>query len=151
VKRFSKPAGTLAVEVPDQPDDASAIDHVRWLSQMQADLAQSLGGVMLQGARPVAIGSAPGGSQRPLSSPGRLVGWSVHETSGTGSAVLRIWDGRETNTRLVAILSVPAGQAVDNVWISPGVSITDALYVEILSGGGLSTTVEGVLYLGAAD
>lgn len=145
-------AAAARLTVPDQDDSqVQEIDFVRWLSQMQADLAASLGGVMLRGALPIPIGSAPGGSLRPLSSPGRIVGWSLHETEGTNPALLRVWDGRESGTKPLAYISVPAG-GTDNKWLGQsGISVTDALLVELATGGSLSASVEGVLYLGAVD
>jgi hypothetical protein len=144
---LSHPGPTAArLAVPDQPDNAEQIDYLRWLSQMQSDMAASLGGVMLQGALPIPIGSAPGGSARPLSSPGRVLGWSIHETSGTVAAVVRIWDGREAGSKPLGYVALAAG-GVSNHWIGGGgISVTDALFVETLSG-----TVEGVLYLGGVD
>lgn len=138
-------AATLTV--PNQDDSkVPEVEYVRWALQMQADLAASLGGVMLRGALPIPIGSAPGGSLRPLSSPGRIVGWSVHETSGTNPAFLRVWDGREPGNKPLAYIGLTAGQVL-NHWIGGGgISVTDALSVELVTG-----TVEGVLYLGGVD
>lgn len=154
MKRFAQPPGAAAarLEVPDQPDEGiHEMEFVRWAQQMQADLAASLGGVMLRGALPIPIGGAPGGSLRPLSSPGRIVGWSLHESAGTNSALVRVWDGREPGTKPLAYISVPAG-GTDNRWLGEGgISVTDALLVELATGGSLSQSVEGVLYLGAVD
>jgi hypothetical protein len=150
---FHHPGAAAAqITVPDQDDSqVQEIDYVRWLTQMQADLASSLGGVMLRAALPIPIGTAPAGSLRPLSSPGRIVGWSLHETAGANPAVVRLWDGRESGTRPLAYVSVPAG-GTDNRWLGAGgVSVTDALLLDFATGAGLSSTVEGVLYLGAAD
>lgn len=141
----------LDVEVPTQSDEATDhTEYIRWLSQLQADVAQSLGGIMLQGARPVPIGLAPGGTKTAIRSPGRLVGWSLHETTGANPALVRFWDGREVGANPLGYVTVNAGQAI-NLWNPPGISITDALLVEFVTGGGLSTSVEGVVYLGAAD
>ncbi len=139
-------AARLDLDVPDQSDAATPdTDYVRWLSQLQADVAQSLGGIMMQGARPVPVGSAPGGTNTPIRSAGRLVGWSLHETSGTVAALVRIWDGRESGSHPLAYIALDAGKTL-NSWNAPGISITDALLVEVASGA-----VEGVVYLGAAD
>jgi hypothetical protein len=155
VRRTPLPQGPasarLDVEVPTQSDQATDhTEYIRWLSQLQADVAQSLGGIMLQGARPVPLGTAPGGTKTLSRSAGRLVGWSLHETSGTNPALVRFWDGREAGANPLAYISVPAGLTV-NMWNPPGISVTDALLVEFVTGGSLSTTVEGVAYLGAAD
>jgi hypothetical protein len=139
-------AARLELDAPDQPDTATPeTEYVRWLSQLQADVAQSLGGIMMQGARPVPVGSAPGGTNTPARSPGRLVGWSLHETTGTAAALVRFWDGRETGSKPLAYVALAAGQTL-NSWNGPGISITDALLVEVATGA-----VEGVAYLGAAD
>jgi hypothetical protein len=140
-------AAAARIDVPEQDDSqVEQVDYVRWLAQLQTDLAASLGGVTLRGALPIPIGSAPGSSARPLSSPGRIVGWSLHETGGTTPAIFRIWDGREAGTKPLAYLSVAAGVA-NTVWLGAGgISVTDALFIETVSG-----TAEGVLYLGAVD
>lgn len=133
--------------VPDQDDTpaTSEIDFVRWASQLQADLAASLGGVMLRGALPVPIGAAPGGSTRPLSSPGRVVGWSVLETSGAAPATVTVWDGREAGSKPLAYIHLASGLG-ETIWLGQaGISVTDALLIDI------SGTVEGVLYLGGVD
>lgn len=144
----SAPGPAVArLTVPDQDDTPAVgeIDFVRWASQLQADLAASLGGVMLRGALPVPIGAAPGGSTRPLSSPGRVVGWSILETSGTNPATVTVWDGREAGSKPLAYIHVGAGLA-ETAWFGQaGISVTDALLIDI------SGTVEGVLYLGAVD
>lgn len=137
-------AAAARIAVPEQTDPAT--DLIRWLAQMQTDLAASLGGVMLQGALPVPVGTAPGGSPRPLSSPGRVVGWSIHETGGVSPALVRIWDGREAGTKPIAYIQVAAGATVNHWQGFGGVSVTDALLVEVVSGA-----AEGVVYLGAVD
>lgn len=145
-------ASVAAVTVPTQDDSqVEEVDYVRWAMQLQADLAASLGGVMLRGAHPVPIGTAPGGSNRPTSSPGRVVGWSIRETGGTSGCVMRLFDGRDTSGSLLATVQVaasPAAASSQQTWFgNSGISITDALYVDI-SGTGV---LEGCLYLGAVD
>lgn len=145
--QFSAPGPTAAtITVPDQDDSqVREIDYVRWAMQLQADLAQSLGGVMLRGARPVPLGTAANSSSRPTSSPGRLVGWSVRETSGAAAATVRLFDGRDTSGTLLATLQLTSGQSHQNWLGGSGVSITDALYVDITG------QIEGSVYLGAVD
>lgn len=143
-------AGMSVVPAPVPPEEGTKeIDYVRWLQQMQTDLTETLGGVMLRGARAVPIGTATGGTQRPTSSPGRLVGWSLRETVGTQAAVVRFYDGRDASAPLVATASLPQGS--DRMaWLSPGgISLQEGLFVEFV--GGLSQTVEGAVYLGAAE
>lgn len=136
--------------VPSTPEKSTReIDYVRWLQQMQTDLTETLGGVMLRGARPVQVGTAAGGTMRPTSAPGRLVGWSLRETGGTAAAVVRMYDGRDATAPLVAVVTLSQGTSGTD-WLSPGgVSLTEGLYLELV--GGLSQLVEGVVYLGAAE
>lgn len=146
--RFPGPeAARLTVSTPDEVEPTE-IDVARWLSQMQADVVESLGGIMLRAARPVPLTVLP---THVSSSPGRLVGWSVRETVGTNPYVLRFHNGTDDQADLVAMITGAAGSA-DNHWFGPGgLSFTEGLYVELVTGGGLSTAIEGVLYLGAAD
>lgn len=141
-------AARLTVTAPDEPEPVHEIDLVRWASQMRADVAESVGGVMLRAARTVPLTVLP---TILSASPGRLVGWSVRETAGTSPYVLRLRNGDNSAADLVAIVAGAAG-AADSHWFGPGgLSFTDGLYVEIVTGAGLSSSVEGVVYLGAAD
>ncbi len=141
-------AARLDVGVKDEPEPASDIEMVRWLSQMRADLAETLGGTMLRSARPVPLTVLP---TIVSASPGRLVGWSVRETVGANPYVIRFHNGDNAGADLVAMITGSAGTA-DNKWFGPGgLSFTEGLQVEIVTGAGLSSAVEGVLYLGAVD
>lgn len=142
---------TVPTVDPATERDTGEIAYVRWLQQMQADLAETLGGVMLRGARPVQIGTADGGTMRPTSAPGRLVGWSIRETSGANPALVRLYNGRDFAAPLVACITPATGKA-DSQWFAPGgISLTEGLAVEFVSGAGLSTAIEGTVYLGAAE
>lgn len=130
--------------VPGPEKDTEEVDYVRWLQQMQTDLAESLNGVLLRGARPVQIGTAAGATNRPTSSGGRLVGWSIRETTGTTPAVLRFYDGRGSDAPLVAVANLAGGGSATH-WLGSGISLTEGLYVDITGA------IEGAAYLGAAE
>jgi hypothetical protein len=135
------------VPTPAPPEQATPeIDYVRWMMQLQTDLAETLGGVMLRGARPVQVGGAAGSTPRPTTAPGRLAGWSLRETSGTVAAVLRLYDGRDAAAPLVACISVPMSGTANHAWPGAGISLQEGLFVEIVSGA-----VEGAVYLGSSD
>jgi hypothetical protein len=137
------------VPEPAPEKGTKEIDYVRWLQQMQTDLAETMGGVLLRGARAVQVGTAGGGTQRATSSPGRLVGWSLRETVGTQAGVVRFYDGRDANGLLVATVALPQGSD-RQAWFAPGgISLTEGLFVEFV--GGLSQTIEGAVFLGAAE
>lgn len=154
MKRLFQPPGATAarldIDAPDQPDPDREIEYVRWLSQMQTDLAQSIGGITLQGARPVTLtlGSSTGSVLSTVG--GRLVGWSIRETGGVNPLVLRFRNGGDSGQPVIATAYAPAGQ-VTAPWMPPGVSYTEGLYLEVVTGTGLSTSLEGAVYLGAAD
>lgn len=138
-------AARLDIEVPDQEDPPEA-EYIRWLSQLQADLAQSIGGVSMRANRAIPLGISPGATRQPLTSPGRILGWSVHETVGAAPCIIRLWDGREAGGSLLAIIGCGALSSA-NVWASgSGINVSDGVYTEIVSG-----TVEGVIYIGGVD
>lgn len=140
-------AARLTVDVPDE-QEPSEVDVVRWLSQMQADVVESVGGIMLRSARPYLLTVLP---TIVSASPGRLMGWSVRETTGANPYVIRFHNGDSPAADLVGMITGGGGTA-DNKWFGPGgVSFTEGLYVEVVTGGGLSQAIEGVVYLGAAD
>lgn len=106
-----------------------------------AGLAEFHNAIRLQGARYVAVAGAAG---RVLASnaPGRLLGWSFHETAGAIATVL-LRDSRDPGGEVVAFLDLPAGGS-DTVWLGPaGVSLTEGLYVDVFAGD-----VQGTVYLG---
>lgn len=135
-----------------QEKGTAEIDYVRWLQQMQTDLAETLGGVMLRGARPVQVGTADGGTPRASTSPGRLVGWSLRVPAfSTNPGVVRLRDGQDASGAVLAVVNLPAGQS-NTTWLAPGgVSFQYGLFVEIVTGGSVESGVEGAVYLGAAE
>jgi hypothetical protein len=154
MKRMFQPAGATAarldIDAPDQAEPEGDIQFVRWLSQMQTDLAQSIGGITLQAARPhtLTLGSATGSQLSGVA--GRLVGWSVRETGGVNPLAARLRNGADNAQPIIAEIYAEAGK-VDTKWLPPGVSFTEGLYLEVVTGTGLSTSIEGTVYIGAAD
>lgn len=140
-------AARLDITTPDQDDPIHEADVARWLSQMRADLAETLGGIMLRSARPVSLTVLP---SLLSGSPGRLVGWSLHETTGTNPFLLRFRNGSD-NAQPVIACSTGAAGGVDTHWLGGGISFTEGLYVDLATGANLSATVEGAVYIGAAD
>lgn len=142
-------AARLKVTAPDETEPAQEIDLVRWAMQMRADVAETVGGVMLRAARPVPLTVLP---TRISTSPGRLVGWSLRiPVFGTNPAVLKFHDGADTGGDLVAVVNLPAASSDTKLLPGGGVSFSNGLYVELVTGANLETAVEGCVYLGAAD
>ncbi|NUO44680.1 MAG: hypothetical protein HOV82_21930 [Streptomyces sp.] len=137
--------------VPTQDKGSDEIDFVRWFSQLEGNLAETLGGVLLRAARPVQVGDAAGAQNLASTSAGRLVGWSLREATGAAPGVVRIWDGRDNQGALLACINLGQG-ASETQWMAPGgVSFQHGCFVEIIAGGGLSADVEGAVFLGGAE
>jgi hypothetical protein len=142
----------MATVTPPGPEkETHEIDYVRWMQQMQVDLTETVGGVLLRAARPVQIGTAGDATTRPSTSPGRLVGWSLRvSTLSADPGVVKLHDGFDATGPVIGVVNVPAGKSEQN-WMAPGgISFQYGLFAEILSGAGLAT-VEGVVYLGGAE
>jgi hypothetical protein len=149
--RFQHPgavASRLQIDVPDQPEPVAEIDVVRWMEQMRADLTETLGGIMLRAVRPSSLTVLP---TQAAGSPGRLVGWSLRETGGTNPFVVRMHNGDSTGADVIALGGGPANGIDTRIFPAGGVSFTEGLFVAPVSGAGLSTSIEGVVYIGAAD
>lgn len=160
----SRATGMLPVPtLPDPADDPAAAatpDPQRWaawFSQMYADLAESLRGVALQGALPVPIGYdnsgrqlGANGSQQISRSAGRLLGWSIRETSGEAIELVftdtdESAQGQANHGSLVAITALDAN-GHENESIRP-TSFVDGLAVTFLGSG----FVYGVALIGGVD
>lgn len=126
--------------------DSPELSTVRWLEQLRTDLAESVGGVVLRGARAVPIGT--GLSTRPTSSAGRLAGWNLRETTGAAGAVVRLWNGRELGAAvLLATIGLPSGATDTHHFPGGGINVDDqGVIVELVSG-----SVEGVIFLGGVS
>lgn len=117
-------------------EDAVAAELQRW-TETQVRMHQSLNAVMLRGANAVQVGT--GGTAKPTTSPGSLIGWSLRETGGA-AASLRLRDGE--GGAIVATIALAAA-ASSNVWQGPGgVALAYGLFVEVVAGA-----VEGAVYL----
>lgn len=141
-----KPAIPPATEEQEAPPDAARF--VAWLSELRADMAESVGGVLLQGARPVPFGG-PDGTRRPATSDSTLVGWSLR-TSGAVDAVVRLRAGTNADGTLVAIARLGPGEDSQQ-WLGPGgVSVPHGLFVQVLPATE-EPNVEGAVYLRGSD
>ena len=84
-----------------------------------------------------------GTSQLLSTSPGRLAGWSIRETSGTASAVVRLRDGVDASGGLLATISLAAAESARDWFMPTGIGFANGLYIEIVTGA-----VEGVCWFG---
>lgn len=102
---------------------------VQWTNQLRADLAETLGGVILRGARPVRIGV--GGTARPATAGGTLIGWnlSADDDAEADAGEVELYDGEDLNGDQLANVRIPLGQT-DTAWFGPGgISVQHGLFV----------------------
>lgn len=130
-----------SAEAPE-PTKPEEVDFMRFLTGLRAELAHSLGGVLLRGARPVPIGISPEATSFVSTSARRLVGWSVTETTGAGTASVKIYDGQ--GGLLIASLPLVAGQSRTDS-LTPGLGVVRGIYV-VITG-----SVEGSVWVGETD
>jgi hypothetical protein len=114
------------------------------LAIMQTALAETVGGQLLRGARPVAVSSS---KNRPTRSAAALVGFSFRETTGLANALVYLREGENVTGDIIAVISLAPGESVRD-WFGPGgINVGDrGLYVDVASGA-----IDGAVYLRGAD
>lgn len=129
-----------------QVREAAEIAAVRWLTQLQTDLAETVGGVLLRGARVVQIGASVGGTARPTTAANALVGYGIRNLSDVDPATVLLRDGGDNAGDLVMpLVLAPAESARD--WFGPGgLGLSQGLFVDVVSGA-----VDGAVYLRGVD
>lgn len=106
------------------------VTQQRW-EEDQVRIAQTQGGVQLRGANVVPIGT--GGTTRPLTSTGTLMGWVVRETAGA-IATINLRDGDNPASGLILPIGLAAA-GFSHEWFGPGgLSIQEGVFVETVAG-----------------
>ena len=123
---------------------AIPLELERIRTELMAGLQLSRGAVPLQGAEARQLTDSAGNGVRVSTSAGRLVGFSLRETTTTDPALVRLLDGPDGEP--LALIRLAPGESVRD-WYGPtGVSFIYGLFTQVVSGA-----VEGVAYLGAVD
>ena len=125
----------------------SQVEYTRWLMQLRADMAETISGELVRGARPVPVGSTPGATMRPTTSSGALVGYAIRNLSSSeGATVLVLFrDGGPDGDVILPLALAPGESARD--WFGPG-------GIHLGSGGlymDINGTVDGSVYLRGAQ
>jgi hypothetical protein len=81
------------------------------------------------------------GSQQVHSGASLLMGWSLFETTGTGAAVVEIYDGYDAGAQLLVVIALSPGQSTRDWLAGGGLLSREALFVRVVSG-----TVRGVAW-----
>jgi hypothetical protein len=126
----------------DRIADAVALEGQRVRAELAAGLSDTVNGLRVTAARPAKLNP----NALNATSAGRLVGWSLRETSGGAPAVVTIYDGREAaSADPIVTLPLLAGGGATQMPAATGVSFGDGLFVQVTGA------VVGSLFFGAVD
>lgn len=136
------PRDAAGIVARTQTEDVLAT-LLRNFEEREVRLEQSLNGIQVRGARAVQVGL--GGTARPSTTNGAMVGYALRETTGTTAAVVEIREGAVDGPLLFPLTLAP-GESVRD-WLAPGgVSYGGGLWVNVVSG-----TVDGAVFLRGGD
>jgi len=121
--------------------DALAAAMLRW-EESQVQMAQTLGGVLLRGARAVPVGI--NGTTRPSLADGALMGFALRETSGAAPATIEL-RAHDASGDLIAPITLAAGASTHDWFAGGGISFADGLFV-VVTGA-----VDGAVFLRGRD
>lgn len=109
------------------------------LERLRAEMAGTRNAVELRGAEAKPL---TGSNQQITTSPTRILGFAIHETSGLNPATVMLYDSATGD--LIAPVSLTASESAREWWGPGGVAATTSLYA-VVSG-----TVEGSIFVSGA-
>jgi|GEM_PF-6712720 hypothetical protein len=112
------------------------------LEAMSTEIGASRNAMPLHGAEYRSLVAGAGTGVRVMSSPGRIAGFSVRETTGAAAALVKLHDGADIGGDLVMTISLSAGESARDWFWPGGISLTYGLFCEVTTGA-----IEGVAYL----
>lgn len=126
--RKSHPDGTPAAPPPAQPDEKQ-VQVLQWGAELQRDLAQTMGGVLLRGARPVPVGLSRDATKRPATSPGNaLMGFAIKNLSPTSPCTVTFIDGEDEDGDVVLEVELSPSESASEWFGFSGVSLRQGLF-----------------------
>ncbi len=134
------------------PDGADAV-FVQWLENLRVDLAESVGGIVLRGARPVAIGVTSGATRRPTQSPGALVGYAIRNRDTVSAVTVSVLfhDGHDENADVILTVTLAPGESVRD-WFGPGgINLSTGLFITYVDDLGNPGDIDGSVFLRGAE
>jgi hypothetical protein len=114
--------------LPDPPE----VTFTAWLENLRVDLAETVGGVLVRGARPVAVGVTVGGTKYVTTSPGAMIGYALTNESEADDVTVRVLfhDGNGSDADVIMKVSLAPGESARD-WFGPGgISLQAGLYVD---------------------
>lgn len=115
-----------------------------FMSALTATLAATKLGVQIAGAEVRTIKA--GISQKVSTSKGRLVGFSLRETTGAASATIYLRDGNDNSGDIIAAIQLAPGESAREYY-QYGLAFGYGVFLDVAAGA-----VEGAVYVnGSAD
>lgn len=122
-----RPAETIAASTVEEV----VSEFARVMTEFRADVARSLDGIKLRGARPVAVGINPGATSRPTTSAGAIMGFSFtnHDPNTAADITIYLYDGPDSDAPTLFEVTLAPGESARE-WFDGGIHIGDqGLYV----------------------
>ena len=120
---------------------------VRWISSLRVDVAETVNGVLLRGARSVQVGN--GGTLEPATSPGALLGFGLRNPDPGAPAIVYLRDsfpGQGADGDIVVPIKLDSSYP-QTTWFGPGgINLSRGLYIDVAEG-----QIEGAVYLRGSD
>lgn len=135
--------------VPEPPE----VVFTRWLENLRVDLAQTVGGVLLRGARPVPVGDTSGATKRPLNAPGALVGYGLTNRDTVSNVNVKIYfrDGKDEDADVILSVTLAPGESVRD-WFGPGgIHLSHGLFIDYVKDDDSPGELEGSVWLRGVD
>lgn len=124
-----------------------ATEFSRFAAELRTSVAETVAGISLKGARPVAVGITSGATTRPTTSSGAIVGFALRNRSSstTTNVTVYLYDGADANADVLMAISLAPGESVRD-WFGPaGIHIGDrGLFVQADGNFDGSIFVRGV-------
>lgn len=118
------------------------LEFERLRDEVRAGLSQTRNALRVSGHRPVPIIA----NATATTEAGRLVGWTIRETSGTNPATVEVYGSRgDASGDLLLTIQLTAGTSTTHIGGLPGVSFGDGAFVAVTGA------VKGSLFLGVVD
>lgn len=127
-------------------DPNTPVDMLKWLEELRVSVSESVGGMALRGARPIAIGGTTGATKRPTTSAGALVGYAIRNLSTSeGAQVLVLFREGGPDGDVILPLALAPGESARD-WFGPGgIHLGDGgLYMDITGNVDGSVFLRGV-------
>lgn len=116
---------------------------------MVSGFQSTLLGSRIHGALPRQVPDGPTPAALLYDGPGRVMGWTLRNSAGTGNLVVNLYDGADNTAPLVATASIGSASSwqQSSAWFGPdGLAVGQRLTIEIVATSGSPTLAGAVHY-----